>query len=190
MDRARRSVVAGLSLLPFAVAGGTAWLSPADARERGIALTTLSPAEAALLERVGDILLPGAAAAGLSHFVDHHLGVPPAESLLMLRYLDVPPPYAEFYRAGLAALAAHAQARLDAANAQARLDAASGQARLDAEMVGALMQASPDGWQGPPSPFLMFVLRSDAVDVVYGTRDGLAKLGLPVMAHVEPETEW
>lgn len=172
MDLSRRTTLAALSLLPFSVAGSTLWLAPAEARQRAIPLTTLTEAEAALMEQLGDILLPGAAEAGIVHFVDHHLGVPPADSLLMLRYLDVPPPYADFYRAGLAALAAHAGGA------------------LDADMVRRLMQAPPAGWQGPPSPFFLFVLRSDAVDVVYGTRAGLEKLSLPVMAHVEPEREW
>ena len=35
---------------------------------------------------------------------------------------------------------------------------------------------------GPPGPFVYLVLRSDAVDVVYGTMDGYAALGVPHMA--------
>jgi hypothetical protein len=35
-----------------------------------------------------------------------------------------------------------------------------------------------------------FVLRSDAVDVVYGTKEGVERLGLPYMAHIEPPSRW
>jgi hypothetical protein len=172
MEASRRSALMGLGLLPFVVGGCTEWLEPSEARSRAIALTRLSEREAALLEQLGELLLPGATEAGLAHFVDHNLGVAAADSLLMIRYLDVPPPYPDFYRAGLAALEAHAGGRLDEA------------------MVGRLMADEPADWRGPPAPLFLFVVRSDAVDVVYGTRAGLARLGWPVMAHVEPEREW
>ena len=32
--------------------------------------------------------------------------------------------------------------------------------------------------------------RSDAVDVVYGTPEGFAKLGVPYMPHIMPPTSW
>ena len=47
-----------------------------------------------------------------------------------------------------------------------------------------------EGWQGPPGPFVYLVLRSDAVDVVYGTMDGYAALGIPYMPHIAPEKRW
>jgi hypothetical protein len=34
------------------------------------------------------------------------------------------------------------------------------------------------------------VVRSDAVDVVYGTMDGYARLDIPYMAHIAPTTRW
>ena len=39
-------------------------------------------------------------------------------------------------------------------------------------------------------PFFYFVLRNDAVDVVYGTKDGIESLGIPYMAHIEPPSRW
>ena len=45
-------------------------------------------------------------------------------------------------------------------------------------------------WDGAPSPFVHFVLRADAIDVAYGTRSGFARLGIPYMAHIEPERDW
>jgi hypothetical protein len=34
------------------------------------------------------------------------------------------------------------------------------------------------------------VLRSDAVDVVYGTEEGYKDLGIPYMAHIAPLKRW
>lgn len=187
MDSSRRSLlagsVAGIGLLPFVLGGCTELMTPEEARARKVPLRTLSEAEARTLERFAEVLLPGAEAAGVAHFVDHHLTVPSEDSLLMLRYLDVPPPYAGFYRAGLAAIDAHAEARFGKHFSALEDSEAT-------SVVGAIIAAQPPGWQGPPAPFFTFLVRSDAVDVVYGTRAGLAKLGLPVMAHLEPEREW
>ena len=174
---------AGIGLLPFLLGGCTELMTPEEAKARKVPLRTLTEGEARTLERFADTLLPGAEAAGVAHFVDHHLAVPAEDSLLMLRYLDVPPPYAGFYKAGLAALDAHARARFRGGFA----GLTDGQATA---IVGDIIKAQPAGWQGPPAPFFTFLVRSDAVDVVYGTRAGLEKLGLPVMAHLEPEQEW
>ena len=47
------------------------------------------------------------------------------------------------------------------------------------------------GWQGPPAAgFVYFLLRSDAVDVVYGTVEGYAELGIPYQAHIMPLKRW
>jgi hypothetical protein len=187
MDSSRRALIAGsaagLGLLPFLLGGCTELMTPEEARARKVPLRSLSEGEARTLERFGDVLLPGAEAAGIAHFVDHHLSVPAPDSLLMLRYLDVPPPYAGFYKAGLGALDAHAASRFG--KAFAALEEAQA-----TTIVGDIIKAQPAGWQGPPAPFFTFLVRSDAVDVVYGTREGLTKLGLPVMAHLDPEREW
>lgn len=42
------------------------------------------------------------------------------------------------------------------------------------------------GWQGPGGSSVYLVLRSDAVDVVYGTMDGYEALGIPYMPHIAP----
>lgn len=46
------------------------------------------------------------------------------------------------------------------------------------------------GWSGPPAPLVYFVLRSDALDVVYGTEAGFALLDVPYMPHIPPERRW
>ena len=189
MDRphpSRRSVLAGaagLGLLPFLVNGCTQEMTPAEARHRGVPLRTLQQGEAAILARLGEVLLPGADEAGMVHFVDHHLSVPAEQSLLMIRYMDVPPPFADFYRAGLAALDGHARAAHGQGFAELPADRAQ-------QVVGAMGRQQPEGWLGPPSQLLYFVTRSDAVDVVYGTPKGFERLGLPYMPHIEPERFW
>ena len=190
MKTDRRSVLGGaaavglgIGLLPFSVDGKTVKLSPAQARRRGAEFKSLTPGEVRTLEAFGEVLLPGAREEGITHFVDHHISNDPAESLLMIRYMDVPPPYAPFYKAGLAALDLHS--RQSRGKLFAELDA--GEA---AEMVRAISAAPPEGWQGPPSPLFYFVVRSDAVDVVYGTEKGFERLGIPYMPHLLPDTKW
>ena len=101
----------------------------------------------------------------------------------MLRYLDVPPPYAAFYQPALAALDAHAT------RTHGHPFAALPPTQQSA-LVPTFAFAQPPGWQGPPSPLLYLAVRADAVDVVYGTHEGLARLGLPTMEHILPETDW
>lgn len=173
----------GLGLLLFQIDGVARWLTPREARAENLPLEVLTMPEMRTLEAFGETLLPGATEAGIAHFVDKHLSVPAADSLLMIRYLDVPPPYAAFYRAGLASLDRFAEAQQGAPFA-----ALSAEART--ALVRAMSGASPEGWEGPPAPLFYFTVRADAVDVVYGTMEGFEKLGVPYMAHIEPPTRW
>lgn len=182
---ARRTFLrdAGVGLLAFAV-GGREWLmTPAEARAEGAPLRVLPPQRLRTLEAFGETLVPGSVAAGLAHFIDHQLAAPPVQQLSMIRYLGVQPPFAAFYTGGLEALDTAASQHYGATFAELE----DGQRTALARQVA---QANPDGWQGPPAPLFYFVLRSDAVDVVYGTQDGLERLGLPYMAHIEPPSRW
>src|SRR5262245_27772315 len=107
----RRLVLKGAALgaLAYTVGGVDVLLSPREALAQGVPLKVLSPDERAALEALGDTLLPGARDAGLAHYIDQQLGVPASESLLIARAVGVMPPYANFYRAGLAALDAASQ---------------------------------------------------------------------------------
>src|SRR5438128_6336196 len=58
------------------------------------------------------------------------------------------------------------------------------------EFVDAMRQNKIDGWQGPAGGFVYIVLRNDAVDVVYGTMEGYAALGIPYMPHIAPTKRW
>ncbi len=172
-----------LGLLAFKTGSVVQLLRPAAARAAGIPYQTLTNEEALLLEAFGEALLPGAKEAGLAHFVDQQISADPANSLLFLRYMDVPPPYADFYRAGLAGLDTYSRQSQNAAFYDLGANEAHG-------LIGEIAGTNPPGWQGPPSPFFYFVARADAVDVVYGTVDGFKNLDIPYMAHLEPETKW
>ena len=188
MDTARRTFLRtaalgggaiGLGVIAWQVGGRTEWLSPREAKARSVPLKTLTESEALTLEALGDVLLPGARDAGIANFVDHHLTVPAADSLLTVRYMDLPPPYAPFYKGALAALDAFAGGSF--------ADLAPDKA---VDLVKAVAFAVPKGWRGPPSPMLYFAVRSDAVDVVYGTVEGFEKLGLAYQAHINPSERW
>jgi hypothetical protein len=53
-----------------------------------------------------------------------------------------------------------------------------------------MRQNKVEGWQGPAGSFVYLLLRSDAVDVVYGTMEGYAGLGIPYMPHIAPTKRW
>lgn len=184
----------GVGLLAF-VASGREWLTPAEARAADVPLRVLPAARLATLEAFGETLVPGSAAAGLAHFIDHQLAAPPGDQLLMIRYLGVEAPFSPFYLGGLDALDKTATAGYGAAFHELE----TGQRT---ELTRRLAQANPDDWPdggpgdgpdrwtAPPAPLFYFVLRSDATDVVYGTREGIERLGLPYMAHIEPPSRW
>lgn len=176
-DFLRRAGVGGLGLLAFTIGGREVLTTPAEARSAGAPLGFLTAAEAHDLERLGEAFVPGSAAAGLVHYVDHQLSGPPAQSMLMAKYLGIETPLNGFYRTALAQVRAALVRAGDGADAPAALAAALGKGAVE-------------GWQGPPAGLVGFVLRSDAIDVVYGTPEGFERLGVPYMAHIHPPTPW
>jgi hypothetical protein len=185
-DIERRALLKGAAAgaLAFSVGGAEVLLTPRAARAQGIALRTLSAEQAAILEALGETLVPGARAAGISHFIDQQISIPPEEALLEARILNVRPPYANFYRAALGAVDRASQAA-HGGRAFAQLNEAEQRGFVDS-----MRQNKLEGWQGPPGPFVYLLLRSDAVDVVYGTMDGYAALGIPYMPHIAPSKRW
>jgi hypothetical protein len=182
----RRTLMKGaaLSALAFSTGGAEVLLSPREARAQNIPFRTLTPEQVATLEALGETLVPGAKQAGISHFVDQQLSIPPGEALLEARILNIRPPYANFYRAALGAIDKASKATQSGRG----LAALSDDERH--AFVDLMRQNKVAGWQGPPGPFVYLVLRSDAVDVVYGTMDGYAALGIPYMPHIAPEKRW
>ena len=168
--------------LAFSIGGGMLLLTPAEARSRRVPWSRLTAAEAQLLQRLAEAMVPGAAEAGVGHFVDQQLGVDPDDCMLIAKYFQVPPPYLSFYRGGLAAASAVAGQKFGKGVDQ--LDTAA----LD-ELIG---QLSRPGTRVGAIDVSMFYLclRSDAVDVVYGTPKGFERLAVPYMAHIMPPEGW
>lgn len=185
LERSAMLKQGGFAALTFLVAGEELVLSPSEARAADVPYRTLSAGEVKILDALGETLLPGAAAAGLAHFVDQQISIPAAEALVMIRYLDIPPPFARFYQAGLAAL-----------DNVARVQSGRDFAELSEDGRRAIVRAmgGPAGiptWNAPLPPRLFyFGVRSDAVDVVYGTVEGFEKLGIPYNPHIAPTRKW
>jgi hypothetical protein len=175
---------AGLGALAFTVGGAEILLTPRAARAQNIPFRTLSADQAKTLEALGETLVPGARQNGIAHFVDQQISGPAEEALLEARILNVRPPYANFYRAALGAVDKASQAK-NGGRGFADLGEAEQRAFVDA-----MRQNKVEGWQGPPGGFVYALVRADAVDVVYGTMDGYAALGIPYMPHIAPEKRW
>ncbi|MFQ5635879.1 MAG: gluconate 2-dehydrogenase subunit 3 family protein [Gammaproteobacteria bacterium] len=189
MTTSRRNFMrgTGIGLLGFSVAGSSVLLSPRQARAKGAILRVLNDSEVELIEAFGEALVPGARDNGIAYFVDQQLSVEANDALLMIKYFNVPPPYADFYRAGLAALDAYSRAIHD--KSFVSLNDAETTAVIEG-LVAALNGGSPEGWQGPPAVLVYFAVRADAVDVVYGTAEGFERLGVPYMPHIVPPEPW
>jgi hypothetical protein len=186
MDAMERRVFlrgAGMGVLAFTVGGASVMMTPRDARAQGVPFRLLKAHEAETIEALGETLVPGAKQAGVAHFIDQQVSVSPGEALLEARQLNVKPPYINFYRAAIAAVDKAAGARSGHPFAAlSREDQHS--------FVDAMRQNKIDGWQGPAGGFVYLVLRSDAVDVVYGTMEGYESLGVPYMPHIAPDRRW
>src|SRR5262249_60549793 len=145
---------------------------------------TSTGAKAATLGAPAETLAPGARQAGIPHCAGQQISIPAEEALLEARILNVRPPYANFYRAALGAVDRASQA-LNNGRPFAELGEAERRSFVDN-----MRQNKVEGWQGPGGPFVYLVLRSDAVDVVYGTMEGYASLGIPYMPHIAPTKRW
>jgi len=181
----RRDFMRGATLgaLAFTVGGAQVLLTAREARAQGVPFRLIKANEAETLEALGETLVPGARAAGIAHFIDQQLSVPPEEALLEARILNVKPPYVNFYRDAIGAIDKASQAR----NGRRFAHLNTFEQR---EFVDLMRQNKLDGSQGPAGPFVYLVTRSDAVDVVYGTMEGYEALGIPYMPHIAPEKRW
>ena len=186
MDAMKRRVFlkgASMGLLAFTVGGTDILLTPGEARARAVPFRTLNAEEAETLEALGEALVPGAREAGIAHFVDQQVSVPAGEALLEARIVNVKPPFINFYRAAIGGVD-----KASIARGGKRFSALSALEQHD--FIDQLRQNKIDGWQGPPAGLVYFVLRRDAVDVVYGTMEGYESLGVPYMPHIAPDKRW
>jgi hypothetical protein len=182
----RRAFVKGAAMgaLAFTVGGAEVWLTARQARAQDVPFRTLNPQQVETLEAIGETLVPGARAAGVAHYVDQQVSIPADDALLQARVLNVRPPFANFYRGALGAIDG-ASERGNGGRRFAQLGETE-----QHDFVDRLRQSKVEGWQGPPGPFVYLILRSDAVDVVYGTMSGYEGLGIPYMAHIAPAKRW
>jgi hypothetical protein len=184
-DIARRAFMqgAGIGALAFSVGGVEVMLTAAQARAQGVPLRMLTPAEAQTLEAVGETLAIGARQAGIAHFVDQQLGLPPPFALLTIRVSEIRPPYINFYRAALGGIERMSQT-LHGRKYAELTEAEQG------DFVTRLRQGKLEGLQGPSQATVYGMLRNDAIDVVYGTVEGFARLSVPYMPHILPQRSW
>ena len=173
-----------MGALAFTVGGVEVLLTPRQARAQGVPFRTLNAEQVETLEALGETLVPGARQAGIAHFVDQQLSISAEEALLEARILNVRPPYANFYRAVLGAVDRASQLQR---NGRRFAELNESERR---EFVDAMRQNKINDWQGPAGGFVYVVLRNDAIDVVYGTMEGYAALGIPYMPHIAPTKRW
>lgn len=158
----RRRLIQGVAWVALAAAGRMrrAFGGARELNVTGEGLRFFTAEEARRLDSLGNALVPGARPAGLSRYIDRYVSVAPANTLLMLRYLDIAPPYGEFYRRGLRRL---------------------GRFRDADEAVRRIANTQP---------LFCFALRSDAIDVTYGTMSGFEALHVPYLPHIAPPVPW
>jgi len=179
----KQSAAFGVGLLTVVIAGCEKKITPAQARQMDLPYRTLGKAHVQTLEALGEVLLPGSTAAGLSHYIDHQLSGPATDSMLMIKYLGLNPPFTDFYRGGLSGA-------ISAAQQQFSKPVSSLTATELQTLVAGMAKGDSAGWTGPPAGLFFFVLRNDAVDATYGTQAGFETLGVPYMAHIAPATRW
>ena len=149
----RRAFMKGAAIgaLAFSVGGAEVMLTPRQAQAQNVPLRTLTPEQAATLGAMGEALVPGAKDAGVVNFVDQQLSIPAEQALLEARIMNVRPPYANFYRSALGAIEGASQAKFS--KAFTALTAAE-----QHDFIDLMRQNKLDGWKGPGSPFVYFLL--------------------------------
>lgn len=187
MNLTRRAVIdkalkTSVLCLGFSVGGVTVMLTPEEARAQQVALKTLKPDQVKTLEALAEALVPDSVKLGVTHFIDHQISGDPGDALLIAKYLQAPVPYAGFYSTGLKI--AESMAQRATGKALTALDATA--------LEGLIKSMSKPGTVVEGYPIFLFYmcLRSDAVDVVYGTPEGFKKLNVPYMQHILPPEKW
>lgn len=177
----RRQVMRTTGLATLTILTPLGRLTPAAAQAAQTPLLNLTEREAETLEALAEALVPGATDAGIARYIDAQLSSD--QPLLMLHYLDWPGNTAAFYRDAIRALDAVATGRDADSFADLSIEDRTA-------IAGQLLGGMLEGWAGPPAFLVYFALRADAVDVVFGTPEGFATLGVPYMAHIQPPEGW
>ena len=87
----RRDFLRGIAtgVFAFTVGGVEVLLSARQAHAQNVPFRLLRVDEAETIEALGETIVPGARAAGIAHFIDQQLSVPPEEALLEARILKL-----------------------------------------------------------------------------------------------------
>lgn len=183
MSISRRNFIrqSGLAFT-FTVAGRAMLLTPREAYAGDIPFSVLNREEVDTLEAICEHLLSGARENGVAHFVDSQLSLDPADSMLFIKCFELEQPFPDFYRSALAEISRVSETVYGKSIVE--LDQAGA-----VSLIESLRDGNVPGWTGPP-PLVYHALRNDAVDVVYGTMEGFADLGIPYLAHIEPPEAW
>lgn len=177
-----RAVKGSMLCLTFNLGGVSLLLTPEEARAQGIPLTLLNSEQARRLGKLADTMVPGSVDLGVVEFIDHQLNTDPNEALLIAKYFGVGLPYINFYARGLEVAAGMAQST--AGKPLEELDAAG------LEQLVKTMSTPGNVVEEFPIFLFYMCLRSDAVDVVYGTPAGFERLNIPYMQHILPPEGW
>ena len=176
---------AGLGALAFSVGGATVLLTAREARARACRTACSREAKPRAIESLGETLVPGARAAGIAHFIDHQVSVPPEEALLEARILNVRPPYLNFYpwrgrrrrwRRRRGCMAASSRSFSDLERRELGEPHAAEQGGGLAGAAGGDSSTSccaATRWTSSTAP-----------------REGYKDLGIPYMAHIAPLKRW
>ena len=180
----RRAFMQGAALgaLAFTVGGVECLLTPRRRRAAGRAVPTCSmPREAETIEALGETLVPGARAKPASRISSisrsrcrptKRCSKRGSSMCARLTSISTAPRSAPSTR----------RAQRSMAVAASRCSASANSATSSTCM----RQNKIEGWQGPAGGFVYLLLRSDSVDVVYGTVEGYEALGIPYMPHIAP----
>lgn len=179
----RKALYGAAALITVSAGGAYVYMTAREAAAKKMPLRVLTDAEKDTLSAFGDALVPGAAAAGLVHFVDSQLTAQPNECLLILKYFQIRPPYIDFYRSGLNALTAHVAGKYQKSFKELSADE-------QGAVIDSLIEGGPKDWQGSPAFLFYLMVRSDGVDVTYGTPSGFKDLGIPFLEHIAPPEGW
>jgi hypothetical protein len=178
----------GLGMIATHVAGVKMLVTSRSAYAKSLSLETLNKTEAQILEDFAEALVPGAREAGIAHYLDYNLGAPPMQTTLIAGYFNLAPPYLPFYRSGIEGLASLS---LKLTNKEFVHLSEEEKTELISTMFQHMSGANLPGWKGESSPFLFYqCVRSDALDIVYGTPEGFQTLGVPYMEHILPPGTW
>jgi hypothetical protein len=182
-DFVKRAAASTSLALAFKIGASSVLLSPREARAERIPLQSLDEEQAKVIEAFAEFIVPGCTEAGLVHFIDHQLNEDPDDCMLILKFFGLPPPYLDFYVSGLDTISKLSEQRYK----KPVLQLEQNELAKIAEYVATPDRVSDDGY-----PLFLFYmcLRSDAVDMVYGTPRGFEKLNIPYMAHIEPPEGW